>query len=294
MLSIITPTYRRNESLYGMLLNLSNQTNNKFEVIIVNDDPNNILTKDLLPQNLPFETIIINNKENKGPSESRNIGVGLANYDWVCFLDDDDFFSKRKVEVITNTIDDRIDVIYNSATIKLVDEGISYQTNPTRNVNLKSILSSNKLGGAPLLTVRKDTFLNLGGFDLNLSALEDYEFNIKVIKNNLPFLVIDEPLTECVYSDDEYSVSKSIDNNLSAIKYILMKYDCYYTKEMENELYSWIYSSLGYKSLLIKNVRVAFKLYFRSFRLKPKFKTLIIMLLININYKLIFKIRAKS
>lgn len=292
-ISIITPTYKRISSLSTMMLSLNNQENIEFDLIIVNDDPENKLKITDLPIDLKYRVAVINNENNLGPSLSRNIGVEAALTDWVCFLDDDDEFVKGKIAVLLNKIAlNKVDVIYNSAVINLVDEGINYKTTPSKDVTIRDILKGNSLGGAPLMTIRKKTFLSLHGYAGDLKALEDYELNIKIIKNNIKYLVVDDVLTICNYRTNEESVSKSVANNLDAVDKIIEKNRDLYDEAVRKNIYSWIYGTLAYKSLLMNNKKESIKLYFKSFWLNKKIKTFILMILC-VRPQLIYKLRSK-
>jgi GT2 family glycosyltransferase len=87
--SVIIPTYKRPDLLRDLLASLSRQqTEYEFEVIAVNDDPED----DLSPMELEFSDIsvkIINLTEDHGRSIARNTGVRASSGDIIIFLDDD-------------------------------------------------------------------------------------------------------------------------------------------------------------------------------------------------------------
>ena len=87
--SVIIPTYKRPDLLRNLLESLSHQqTDYDFEVIVVNDDPDDNLT----PMELEFSDIsvkIINLSEDHGRSIARNTGVRASSGDIIIFLDDD-------------------------------------------------------------------------------------------------------------------------------------------------------------------------------------------------------------
>ncbi|MEB9969984.1 glycosyltransferase family 2 protein [Bacillus cereus] len=102
--SIIVATYRRKEALEQALQSLIAQTYSNFEIIVVDDNAdaewnteiekivNNTRTSDNV------QITYIQNKNNKGSSETRNIGIKLATGDYVTFLDDDDIYLPDKVK----------------------------------------------------------------------------------------------------------------------------------------------------------------------------------------------------
>jgi glycosyltransferase involved in cell wall biosynthesis len=87
--SVIIPTYRRPDLLRRLLSSLAGQTTEcSFEVIVVNDDPED----DLGPIELEFSDIsvrILNLTKDHGRSVARNTGVSNSTGDILIFLDDD-------------------------------------------------------------------------------------------------------------------------------------------------------------------------------------------------------------
>lgn len=227
MFTIIIPTYNREEKLLNALNKLDKQTFKDFEVVIIDDGSENEYNINF--SSFSFDLIYHRNINNKGPAEARNIGVRLAKYDWVLFLDDDDFFLPEKLLVLNNSIlNNDVDFIYHRARVFMINEGVSYITSQKNIENLsdlpsQSIMESNFIGGPPNFAVKKLLFNSLGGFSESIRAIEDYEFLIrmlsKVEKNKILF--IDEVLTNCIYTTNSISVSKNINNLNYACDYIL-------------------------------------------------------------------------
>lgn len=79
------------------------------------------------------------------------------------FLDDDDEFRNDKISVLRTKIcsNPNAEVIINAALINLKDENISYKTTPNPDNYKENISMLNSLGGAPLLTIKRDFSLIL-------------------------------------------------------------------------------------------------------------------------------------
>jgi GT2 family glycosyltransferase len=87
--SIIIPTYRRPELLRNLLESLSRQqTSHAFEVIVVNDYPQDDLTA-LETEFSDISVSVINLSEDHGRSIARNTGVRSSSGDILIFVDDD-------------------------------------------------------------------------------------------------------------------------------------------------------------------------------------------------------------
>ncbi len=122
------------------------------------------------------------NGENKGASESRNLGVSMARYEFIAFLDADDYYLPHRFKIDRILFKDQhVDGVYNSViNVNLSDPNIKV---------LKSV--SKKIAPAKLfhyllrgtyghfhtngITLRRDLLSKVGGFDLTLKLHQDTE-----------------------------------------------------------------------------------------------------------------------
>jgi len=102
--SVIVATYRRKETLKNALLSLAVQTYSNFEIIVIDDNANNDWNLEIenilnaIKSDTHVEIIYIQNKNNKGSAETRNIGIKQATGEYVTFLDDDDLYLPDKIK----------------------------------------------------------------------------------------------------------------------------------------------------------------------------------------------------
>lgn len=93
--SIITPSYRRYEKLVRAIDSLLHQTHNEWEMIIINDSPDD-LSYLKIESNLQDSRIhYFVNTTNRGVNYSRNYAMDkvAVDSDWIIFLDDDDYLA---------------------------------------------------------------------------------------------------------------------------------------------------------------------------------------------------------
>lgn len=100
-ISVIIPTYKNDQFLSNLQKNMKYL--NECEVIVVNDNPDNVIKKNQLPANV--ELIIL--KKNKGFAGAINEGISLSTGDFICLLNDDvllqdDSFQKTIAEFKNN------------------------------------------------------------------------------------------------------------------------------------------------------------------------------------------------
>ncbi len=286
MFSIIVPSYNRQAEIPALLASLTQQSAHNFEVIIVDDCSKE---KVVVEKDYPFPVTVIRNEQNQGAAESRNIGARNATQDWLLFLDDDDRFEKSKCEILAQQITQNPDVnfIYHPAKCVMVNENFSYFTHPftqQKDLTLDNILLANKIGGMPMIGIKKSFFLALGGLSTQLKSLEDYEFVLKVISSpELKPRYVDQALTECTFHTQRSSVSTNLTNTEQAIDFIEKNYvktPIQHKNFALNSLYMLAYPYIMNLS------RKAGIYYWKMFKLSKNIKQLIIAIIIFISPKL--------
>lgn len=286
MFSIIIPSYNRKEYIPDLLKSLEHQTAHNFEVIIVDDCSVEPVE---LKQFYSFPVNVIRNEQNKGAAESRNIGALNANKEWLLFLDDDDRFVLEKCEILEKEIalSPTVNFIYHPADCLMVNENFSYFTHPYADENeitLDNLLKANKIGGMPMIGVKKDLFLKVNGLSSDLLSLEDYEFLLKVV-SDLEFKpkYIDYALTKCAFHTKRSSVSTNTLNTEKAIEAIEKKYAK--TEEQRKNFSLNALYMLSYPHIMNLS-RKAAVYYFKMFKKSLSVKHLIIASIILISPKL--------
>lgn len=93
--SIITPTFRRKDKLQRAVASLLAQTYKDWEMIIINDSPQDEEYKDFASSINDARIHYHVNPKNSGVNVSRNHGLDKLSADskWVIFLDDDDYLA---------------------------------------------------------------------------------------------------------------------------------------------------------------------------------------------------------
>ncbi|MFH1188283.1 MAG: glycosyltransferase family 2 protein [bacterium] len=104
--SIITPTYKRANALRRAIFSVMGQNYQDFEMIIINDSPDDESYKDIDDVFIDSRIRYIKNERNKGVNFSRNRALDLVSMesDWVIFLDDDDYFASDTLKIFSDLI----------------------------------------------------------------------------------------------------------------------------------------------------------------------------------------------
>lgn len=112
LVSIIVPVYNAEEYLAESVQSLINQTFKKIEILLIDDgspDNSGILCDELAKMDGRIKVI---HKENGGAASARNLGIEMANGEYIMFLDSDDWLEKQAIEILVNKIEEEpLDIV---------------------------------------------------------------------------------------------------------------------------------------------------------------------------------------
>lgn len=98
LVSIIVPVYNGEQTMERCLVSLHNQTYRNIEILAVNDGSSDHTAKILDKYAGLDKRIKVINKKNTGVSDSRNIGMELAEGKYLQFVDGDDWITGDAIE----------------------------------------------------------------------------------------------------------------------------------------------------------------------------------------------------
>lgn len=112
--TVIMPAYNTAGTITRAIRSVTNQTDENFELLIINDaSPDNVhdVVNEYLTQHPDDRIRYIENPENLGLAESRNIGMSQATGEWIAFLDSDDQYAPTFLETMHNAVLPETDVV---------------------------------------------------------------------------------------------------------------------------------------------------------------------------------------
>lgn len=103
LVSVIVPVYNVEKYLEECINSIIKQTYRNIEIILV-DDGSIDKSGEICDRYLKLdERIKVIHKENKGLSDTRNVGIDYAKGKYICFIDSDDCIDNRYVEILYNS-----------------------------------------------------------------------------------------------------------------------------------------------------------------------------------------------
>ena len=193
-ISVIIPTYNREDFILDAIKSVQNQTYKPDQIIVV-DDGSTDNTKKIV-QNIDGVEYIYQN--NQGVSSARNKGIEYSRYRWIAFLDSDDIWYPTKLEKQIDFHIKNKDILFSHTQEvwkrgdKIIKQKKSFKK-PSGNCFLQNI--STCIIGPSTVMINKDIFDDVGYFDESLEVCEDYDIWLRVLRK-YSLGLIDEPLIE--------------------------------------------------------------------------------------------------
>lgn len=189
LVTAIITTYKRHPSIVQRAVqSVINQTYKDIEIIIVDDSPTEYTYRTEVKKiiyELDPSIIYIQNKKNIGACASRNVGAELARGEILGFLDDDDEWCPEKIERMIECFDQpQIALVYCGAkSINEKNEENEIIKEWRKGHIYKSLLQYNYIGSTSFPLVRREAFIQVGGFDTELCSSQDHDMWLRLAKD---------------------------------------------------------------------------------------------------------------
>ena len=214
--TVIIPYKDNLKYLFSSLNSVFQQTYKNYKILIIYDDENlkdlekiKKFLKNKDKKIFPFVKIKIKiNKKNLGAGHSRNIGIKKSNSKYVAFLDSDDIWAKKKLEIQIKFME-KNDQLFSHTSYFIINKKnkIISLRKAKKIITFKSLLKSCDIG---LSTVMINTkFIKKKKYYFpKIKTKEDFVLWLKVAKEIKSIVGIDKKLTYYRKTDNSLSSNK--------------------------------------------------------------------------------------
>lgn len=187
--SIVITTYNRLDLLKRAIRSALEQT--KPCEIVVADNASTDGT-DAYLKSLGEQIVYVRNASNLGHAGAVNSGVEAASGEWIKLVDDDDYLAANCVEVMSEAIERRPEAVICSCQAAQVDTdekalSLTAPTGPSTvfyipqaDIHYGMLLETVPFGTPIQVAVRRDAFLDSGGWDTSMTSCDDIDSWIRV------------------------------------------------------------------------------------------------------------------
>jgi glycosyltransferase involved in cell wall biosynthesis len=190
--SVILPTYNRKSLLLEALQSVFAQTYRDYEVIVVDDGSTDQTREALEPL---FHAIRYISKPNGGEASARNRGIQEAQGGYVAFLDSDDLWEPRFLEVTTDYLGRHPDLGLVSTAWWTIPKGRREPRvrKPVLHGDLFPLLMRQSFISASAVVARRECFQRVGVFNESLEQAADYDMWLRIARA-YPIAFLNTPL----------------------------------------------------------------------------------------------------
>ena len=205
---VIIPFYNGADFIERSVRSVFEQSVPANEVIVVNDGsrPEERVALDALAERYAFRIL---DKENGGQGSARNAGVAASTSDYLCFLDQDDFYLPNHIETLVNAIppDDQLfgyvyaDLFEADADGNVIRTDVvkDHAKHPKRSIFDLLRYDMFVLPSAAL--VSRKAFDAVGGFDSQFMGYEDDDLFLRIFRKGYSNHFVDKAVTVwCIHT----------------------------------------------------------------------------------------------
>lgn len=192
LVSVVMAVYNGESYLPAALESILQQTYRNLEIILINDGSTDGSSKILSDFSRRDSRIILVDQENSGLTRALIRGMGLATGQFVARMDADDYSHPARIEK-------QLDVLLNDPSKDAVSCGINYiyddgaivpQGVPEREDLVPWFMNFyNEIAGHGQIFMRRDAYLDSGGYDAQFKYAQDYDLFSRMFKRaNVAFI----------------------------------------------------------------------------------------------------------
>ena len=209
--SVIIPVYNGAGTIQQAIQSVLDQNYPAHELIVVDDGSTDSTADEVA---VFGDRIRYLYQENAGVSAARNAGAQAATGEWLAFLDADDWYYPDRLRWHAELIqkDPDLDFLTGDQEYRRIDGSLIRKSMESTVVGvqllqkargkLEMIMEGNKIGlfveehfgDTPTLSLRRNTFLELGGYPIGFNVCEDVNFLIRLCAHSKRIGVICRPM----------------------------------------------------------------------------------------------------
>ncbi len=174
--SVVIATYNKAREIGAAIDSVLHQTYRDVEILVVDDGSTDDTAERVTAYGDRVRYVL---KPNGGTGSTRNLGIAQARGRFVAFLDGDDLWLPRKLEVQMAAFEREPDILAVQCGAYCVDSALNVlevrACDPRQDSLLNFLLFRNLPAFASSVIIRKDVLDRIGGFGLDLVILSDWD-----------------------------------------------------------------------------------------------------------------------
>ncbi len=218
--SAIVPSYNREKTIRRCIDSVLRQTYEVSEIIVV-DDGSTDRTVEILANEYKEKVKVIKQPHN-GAQAARNAGIRAAKGEYIAFLDSDDEWTEKKIELQMQVLEEKPDAVVcgNGYVIQDGRKKIWRMLGHSGYVYKMMLVSPFALFQA--IITKKENLLKIGLLDEKVPSYQEWDTGIMLSKV-CEFVFLDQPLF-IYYLHDGETISKDKKRDIDGWEYVCRKH----------------------------------------------------------------------
>ncbi len=182
--SVVIVTFNKSDTLAEAMESVLRQTYRDFEVLVVDDGSTDDTAQTVRPY---LGRVRYLPKPNGGTGSARNLGIAQANGSIVAFLDGDDLWLPRKLEIQMAAFQREPAILAVQCSAYCVDARLQQvleerRCHPSMDTLMDFLLFRNLPAFSSTVAIRKEVFQSIGGFGTDLVILSDWDMACRIAR----------------------------------------------------------------------------------------------------------------
>ena len=208
--SVVVPTYQSETRIGTTLERLGRQTFADYEVVVVNDGSTDATSAVVRRRMERDPRVRLVEQANGGIAAARNHGIAVAHGEMLAFLDDDDLWHPRKLELQVARFEEMPEASVVSCYSALVDPTgrlLGWRMGGVTEGDVyREMLEWDMVSGGSVILARRRAVEEVGGFDVSMPDRADWDLWIRLARSYL-FTCVREVLVGYTRRPDSVSQS---------------------------------------------------------------------------------------
>lgn len=220
LVSVVIPTYSRNDTLKRAIGSVLCQTYSNIEIIVVDDNPADSKwrkrTEEIMKEYTDSRIRYIQNEKNLGGGLTRNEGIKASKGSFVAFLDDDDEYLperlEKQIKVFTDSDNEKLALVYCYAKF-INGKGTSTYSDKRdfRGNCIFEAMAENCIAATSQWMVKREALIKVGCFP-DVPCKQDSQTILRLLKEGYEVDVLKEELS--LYYDVDHVISGAGKKNI--------------------------------------------------------------------------------
>jgi glycosyltransferase involved in cell wall biosynthesis len=225
LVTVIVTCHNLGRYLHEAISSVLRQQLQRVRIIVVDDGSTDPFTKFLLDV-MPWAGVELVRHTNRGAAASRNVGIQMASSPYICCLDADDRLAPEYLEkAVTALEEEQVGLV--SCYYRLFD--CEQDTCRFDDCRFPDMLVRNQAASASVF--RKQAWRDAGGYNEELSGMEDWDLWIGILEAGYRAVVVREVLFEYrIRPGSKYTTTSRPDNCERLVRMIQQRHHATYAR----------------------------------------------------------------